>query len=309
MDLHPDLMDVLGAFSSSSVEYLVVGGWAVAVHSEPRFTKDLDLLIGSAPDNLERAAASRADEIAANASREIHGSHGGVLKPARIARRTDPGMFPGELSMSTRSRITALYDAYLRKAPKQSRSRAVVEGILTAAADIITQTDDEDTLTVQQVAERAGIGIGSLYDYFGDRKSLMTALAARVTEDNLRAFEVVLARCETLDLEPSVALIVQHAFDTYTPNKRVPRAILRIASQTGLMPTLVDGQAQFARALAAMLRRRPDVRVTDIDASAHVITNAVMGVIHAELWSDAPAFSADALRETTTAMCVDHLRA
>lgn len=56
MDLHPDLMDVLAAFSSSDVDYLVVGGWAVSVHSEPRFTKDLDLLIGSAPENLERAA-------------------------------------------------------------------------------------------------------------------------------------------------------------------------------------------------------------------------------------------------------------
>jgi hypothetical protein len=55
MDLHPDLTDVLGAFSSSNVEYLVVGGWAIAVHSEPRFTKDLDLLIGLAPENLERA--------------------------------------------------------------------------------------------------------------------------------------------------------------------------------------------------------------------------------------------------------------
>lgn len=56
MDLHPDLMDLLGAFSSSNVEYLVVGGWAVSVHSEPRFTKDLDLLIGTSEDNLERAA-------------------------------------------------------------------------------------------------------------------------------------------------------------------------------------------------------------------------------------------------------------
>ncbi len=55
MDLHPDLMDVLGAFSASSVDYLVVGGWAVSVHSEPRFTKDLDLLIGT---NLERATAA-----------------------------------------------------------------------------------------------------------------------------------------------------------------------------------------------------------------------------------------------------------
>jgi hypothetical protein len=58
MNLHPDLTDLLGAFSSSGVEYLVVGGWAVSVHSEPRFTKDLDLLIGTAPDNLERAAAA-----------------------------------------------------------------------------------------------------------------------------------------------------------------------------------------------------------------------------------------------------------
>ena len=56
MDLHPDLTDLLGAFSATSVEYLVVGGWAVAVHSEPRFTKALDLLIGRSPENLERAA-------------------------------------------------------------------------------------------------------------------------------------------------------------------------------------------------------------------------------------------------------------
>jgi hypothetical protein len=56
MILHPDLTDLFGAFSSSSVEYLVVGGWAVSIHSEPRFTKDLDLLIGTDPTNLERAA-------------------------------------------------------------------------------------------------------------------------------------------------------------------------------------------------------------------------------------------------------------
>jgi hypothetical protein len=56
MDLHPDLMDLLTAFSSSNVEYLIVGGWAVSVHTEPRFTKDLDLLIGVDPANLARVA-------------------------------------------------------------------------------------------------------------------------------------------------------------------------------------------------------------------------------------------------------------
>jgi hypothetical protein len=60
MELHRDLMDLLGAFSSLNVEYLVVGGWAVSVHAEPRFTKDLDVWIGTDQVNLERAARALA---------------------------------------------------------------------------------------------------------------------------------------------------------------------------------------------------------------------------------------------------------
>jgi hypothetical protein len=54
MDLLPDFKDLLSALGASSAEYLVVGGWAVGFHSEPRFTKDLDLLIGTDPENLLR---------------------------------------------------------------------------------------------------------------------------------------------------------------------------------------------------------------------------------------------------------------
>jgi hypothetical protein len=54
MDLLPDFKDLLSALAASSAEYLVVGGWAVGFHSEPRFTKDLDLLIGTDATNLSR---------------------------------------------------------------------------------------------------------------------------------------------------------------------------------------------------------------------------------------------------------------
>ena len=61
MDLHPDLTDLLGALADSNVDYLVVGGWAVSFHSEPRFTKDLDLLVGDDDDgNLARLAEALA---------------------------------------------------------------------------------------------------------------------------------------------------------------------------------------------------------------------------------------------------------
>lgn len=58
MDLHPDLIDLLTELKSSGVEYLVVGGWAVGVHAEPRYTKDLDLLIGPSEENLARVVAA-----------------------------------------------------------------------------------------------------------------------------------------------------------------------------------------------------------------------------------------------------------
>jgi hypothetical protein len=56
MDLLPDFRDLLSALADSNAEYLVVGGWAVGVHSEPRFTKDLDIWVGQSPENLERVA-------------------------------------------------------------------------------------------------------------------------------------------------------------------------------------------------------------------------------------------------------------
>ena len=53
--LHPDLKDLLSAFAGTSVEYLLVGGYAVGFYSRPRATKDIDLWIRDTPENVVRA--------------------------------------------------------------------------------------------------------------------------------------------------------------------------------------------------------------------------------------------------------------
>jgi predicted nucleotidyltransferase len=60
MDLHPDFRDLLSALAATNAEYLVVGGWAVGYHAEPRFTKDLDVFIGPSNENLEAVASALA---------------------------------------------------------------------------------------------------------------------------------------------------------------------------------------------------------------------------------------------------------
>ncbi len=56
MDLHPDFNELLAEFVAAEVRFVVLGGYAVGHHGKPRATKDLDLLISSAPENLQRAA-------------------------------------------------------------------------------------------------------------------------------------------------------------------------------------------------------------------------------------------------------------
>lgn len=54
MDLPSDLIDLLSAFAAEKVEYLLIGGQALALHGVPRFTKDADLWLGASDTNLQR---------------------------------------------------------------------------------------------------------------------------------------------------------------------------------------------------------------------------------------------------------------
>lgn len=60
MDLPSDLIDLLAEFDASGVEYLLVGGVALALHGRPRFTKDADLWLRDTEANLDRARAALA---------------------------------------------------------------------------------------------------------------------------------------------------------------------------------------------------------------------------------------------------------
>jgi hypothetical protein len=43
MNIHPDFEELLRLLEEREIEYMIVGGYAVAYHGHPRFTKDIDL--------------------------------------------------------------------------------------------------------------------------------------------------------------------------------------------------------------------------------------------------------------------------
>jgi AcrR family transcriptional regulator len=65
-----------------------------------------------------------------------------------------------------------------RRSPMQARSRATYDAILEAASQIL-ERGGADALNTNDVAERAGVSIGTLYQYFPDKHAILLAAAKR----------------------------------------------------------------------------------------------------------------------------------
>jgi len=78
--MYQDYKDLLSAFHAHGVRYLIVGGYAVIFHAQPRFTKDIGLFIGADPANARATYAALA-------------SFGASLEGIRPEKFADPSSF------------------------------------------------------------------------------------------------------------------------------------------------------------------------------------------------------------------------
>lgn len=80
-----------------------------------------------------------------------------------------------------------------RRAPSQQRSRERVERMLAAASALIAE-QGSDAMRMGEVAERAGVSIGSLYQFFPDKRAIIWALAERHTVQSQACIAAALAQ-------------------------------------------------------------------------------------------------------------------
>ncbi|WP_245297004.1 MULTISPECIES: TetR/AcrR family transcriptional regulator [Rhodomicrobium] len=86
--------------------------------------------------------------------------------------------------------------AMLRRKPMQQRSRDRVERMLSAAVQLI-ERDGSDALRMNDLAEIAGVSIGSLYQYFPDKAAIVRSLAERSNREGRACIEGALAPVRT----------------------------------------------------------------------------------------------------------------
>jgi AcrR family transcriptional regulator len=79
-----------------------------------------------------------------------------------------------------------------RKKPSQQRSKALVEAVLDAAVRVLAE-QGPSKFTTKRVADRAGISVGSLYQYFPNKESILATIQQEEESETLRKIDAVLS--------------------------------------------------------------------------------------------------------------------
>jgi AcrR family transcriptional regulator len=168
-----------------------------------------------------------------------------------------------------------------RKLPKQARSGMTVEAILEAAAQVF-ERHGYAAGTTNRIAERAGVSIGSLYQYFPNKDAILVALVHQHLAEGTAALEPHLERLSRGarfdDVLPDIvhAMVALHAL--------APGLHRVLFEETQLPPTLRaeldELEDRFVELAADALTADPDSRPVDPRLSARIVISAIEGLTH-----------------------------
>lgn len=213
-----------------------------------------------------------------------------------------------------------------RKIPRQSRARASVEAIFEAAAQIV-ERDGPAALTTNAIAARAGVSIGTLYQYFANREAILIAMGRREIE----RLEAEVARHLAQRPHPqgphpqgphpgdgtAARPAVRALLNAFGGRHRVRRTVIETFMALGMASGLVAGAARppagpmerIAALIAANATSASQPGGTAPSRVAlFVLTRAVVGVIRAAVLEGSPLLGEQAFEDELVALVGDAMR-
>ena len=170
--------------------------------------------------------------------------------------------------------------ALARREPKQQRSRETVEAVLEAVRRVLKRHGAE-VITTNRIAETAGVSIGSLYQYFPDKRAIFTALYDRHVDDVRHVIQRTMADCTSASLEDFTRELVEGLANVHTEDAELHEIV------SGAVP---EGAHGFRSALQAIFEQMisraeqdcytPDEGKRMLFVLPHMVEALVHGVAH-----------------------------
>jgi len=196
-----------------------------------------------------------------------------------------------------------------RKAPRQARSRATVDAILDAAARVLVQRGYAAT-TTNAVAEVAGVSVGSLYQYFPNKDSLIAALHDRHGRQMSALLDAALLQHRGSTLPEALAGVIESAVKAHQLDADLHRVLEKQVLGLDPFPGEDDSFDEIERRLRGLLEaHRAEIVVEDLRLATYMLMHAVHALIHAVVLERPSGVSVKAATRETVRMALAYLTA
>jgi AcrR family transcriptional regulator len=196
-----------------------------------------------------------------------------------------------------------------RRTPRQARAAETVAAILEAAAQIL-EAGGLPALTTNAVAERAGVSIGTLYQYFSDKNALVTTLAQREMEAALDQVARALKGETDPAPEARVRAVVRVIVNAFRGRLRARRAVVQAIMAQGTATGFMAPIAAFIAAEGARVGEAPHPVFARLSREQiFVLSRAMMGAIRSAVLEEQPFFTSRAFEDELVRLVISYLAA
>jgi AcrR family transcriptional regulator len=192
-----------------------------------------------------------------------------------------------------------------RRKPHQARAAETVNAILEASAQVL-EAGGLDAFTTNAVAERAGVSIGTLYQYFADKNAVLRALAQREVEATLANVAKALNAGAEPSLEGRLRAVVHAMINAFRGRQRARRAVALAVMAQGFSVQLFSPVATFLGARGEY--GNPDYAPLTQE-QIFVLSRSLMGVVRAAMLEDQPFFKSRTFEDELVRMMLAYFAA
>lgn len=194
----------------------------------------------------------------------------------------------------------------IRKTARQLRSRETVEVILEAAARVLAAEGFEGA-TTNAIAQRAGVSIGSLYQYFPNKAALVRALNEQHTASVLELFRQRFALVAKAPLPEAVRALVAGFVEAHRVNPALHRVLVAEEARVNARVETRRVEGEVAALIRAFLASRAaELRPMDPSVAAFVVVQALEAITHGAVL-DRPDLLGEPLVEEATRLLLGYL--
>ncbi|MUG94873.1 TetR family transcriptional regulator [Scytonema sp. UIC 10036] len=167
-----------------------------------------------------------------------------------------------------------------RKLPQQDRSKMTVDAILIATAHILTE-EGYDTASTNRIAERAGVSIGSLYQYFPNKEALVAALAESHANEMIEIVESNLRDSFDKPIEVVFRELVKACIAAHAVNPKLHKVLNEEVPRIGKLKKVKNAEEQINTLVRAYLEKQRDrIQPQNLDLTVFILGCVVESLAH-----------------------------